>query len=147
MGSLLLEDSRTERWDTEAYCQEAVFTHAGTGSADSSPKAESRMQQGVALYTQLGFPPHLDSFIPLIRCSIMSEWTVTEAGAHGCRLCYLVVEPHWYTQMLVLHAAFPLFWEGSAPSPLQYSFSVIWGSVSQPWESLQQLLPKIKHPG
>lgn len=36
----MLQDSHTERWDTEAFCQEAAFICAGTGSVDSRPNAE-----------------------------------------------------------------------------------------------------------
>ena len=38
--TVLLQDSHTGRRDMEAFCQEAVFIRASTGSADSYPKAE-----------------------------------------------------------------------------------------------------------
>lgn len=36
----LVQDSCTERWDTEGLGQEAVFISTSTGPADSHPKAE-----------------------------------------------------------------------------------------------------------
>ena len=57
---ILLQDSRTERQDTKAFCQEAVFICAYTGSADSYPKAEPI----IALYTSASFPVTFWSLSP-----------------------------------------------------------------------------------
>ena len=49
---ILLRDSLPERRDTEAFCQEAAFIHAITGSADSQPKTP--------LFSLLHFGPFVE---------------------------------------------------------------------------------------
>ena len=50
------------------FCQEGVFICAGTGSADSYPKAEPRMQQDAIFYTLCYFfLIYFGPFVPLIR--------------------------------------------------------------------------------
>ena len=60
---VVLQDTCAERPDTEAFCQEAAFIHASTGSVDSHPKAEPQMQQGIVLYTLRYFPFYI--LVPL----------------------------------------------------------------------------------
>ena len=53
----VLKDLHTESRDPEAYCQEAMFICAGTGSADSHPKAEPWSTAGHSLYIPfISFP-------------------------------------------------------------------------------------------
>ena len=47
------------------------------------------------------------------------------ACPHGYRLSYIVADLHMHAQILVLHAIFPVFWEGPSPSPL---YSSLWCS-------------------
>ena len=105
LDQTLLQDLHTEKRDPESFYQDAVFIRAGTGSADSYAKAEPQMQRGIALYTRLVFPPHLNFFVPLIRCSINFEQTVIDTSvlmdtgyatllqnctcAHRCWCCVL----------------------------------------------------------
>jgi len=91
-----LQDLYTEKQDPEAFCQEAAFIRAGTVSADSYPKSEPQMQQGVALYTLLVFLIHLNSFVPIIKCSIYFEQTVintpfswVQVMVHCCRTAHI----------------------------------------------------------
>ena len=63
----VLLDSHTERQDTKAFCQEAAFIRASTGSADSYPKAEPQTQRGAVLYTLLFSLLHFGPSVPLIR--------------------------------------------------------------------------------
>ena len=46
----MFQDSSTERQDTKAFCQEAVFIHVSTGSVDSYPEAEPQTQWDSVLY-------------------------------------------------------------------------------------------------
>ena len=75
----VLQDSYTERWDTEAFCQEAAFICASTGSADSHSKTEPQMQQGAVLYTLCYFfLLHFGPFVPLITyfLKILVGWSM-----------------------------------------------------------------------
>ena len=104
-----LKDSRTERWDIEAFCQEAAFIRASTGSGDSYPKAEPRTQRGAVLYTLRYFPFYilvllsplckfwLDGLLQSCTWILIVLLLPSYACAHRCWLC---------------HVAFSLFWEG-----------------------------------
>ena len=65
-AAVVLQDSLTERWDTEAFCQEAAFIHASTGSADSYPKAELCLYRGAVFIGSVIFLLHFGPFVPLI---------------------------------------------------------------------------------
>lgn len=59
-------DSHTERLDTGAFCKEADFICAGTGSVDLYPKAEPQTQWALLYIPPLGFLLHFGAFVPLI---------------------------------------------------------------------------------
>lgn len=116
----LLQDLRTEKRDTEGFCQEAAFICASMGSADSYPKAEPLTQRGITLYTPLVFLLHLNSFVPRIGCSIIFEQTVANAAcACGHRLCYIVAELRTDADAA---CCLPFVLGGPVPFPTTYSF-------------------------